>query len=195
RGDRGDLVDGAGHDDERHIDAPLLDDGERSRCVEARQRIIRQHDVPAPAIERLTQGRRRLDALALDVVPTASDLAEQELVIVLVVLDHEHAQGNSHSPPPRGGWGRRTPVPTGLSPLLHDSSSLPFWPTGPPLVATDVRFTGARASPQALRGRGRPSDRWPRIETVPPALGWRGLASPSPAHAKRPRSIVARLAS
>ena len=90
------LADGAGHDDERHIQPALFQQRERLQPCEFRHRVIADDDVPRPAAQRRRHGLRRVHALVLGQEIADAQHAEHEQGIVFHVLHQQDSQGPAH---------------------------------------------------------------------------------------------------
>jgi hypothetical protein len=69
---------------------------ERPLSVESPQLDVRDHEVPAPLVQRVEERVLRLDPRAVEPKACPRELEGEELRIVLVVLDQEQTQGLGH---------------------------------------------------------------------------------------------------
>ncbi len=105
------LPDGPRHDDEGRVEPGGAQDLEGGGGVEGRHREVGEHDVPGRARQRGAQAGGGLDALVDDVVAAAPELVEDELLVVGVVLDEEHADAPARSAHVRlAGGGRLSSI-------------------------------------------------------------------------------------
>ena len=95
--ERGGHVDHARDEDERHVQAALVEGPQRVQAAEAGEAVVRQHDVPLTGAERVGEPDRVLDALRGHIEATSSEPAQHELGVVDVVLDDQNPQRWDHA--------------------------------------------------------------------------------------------------
>ena len=76
---RRNLIDRARHDDEWNLDADFLNDGQRIARTEARQRVVRQHEIDGVRLRQcVAELARRLYAARLYRIPGAREEALEQ---------------------------------------------------------------------------------------------------------------------
>ncbi len=92
RGHRRFLADAAGNDDERQHRRLLAQQVQGAQRIELRQRVIRQHDFPAPLRERFFESLGGLHPVAIRLVTAPAEGTQHERRVVRVVLDEQQPQ-------------------------------------------------------------------------------------------------------
>ncbi len=95
------LADRAGHEDEGHVGRELARNRQRGESIESRQAQIRQDQMRAEPLERLTHREFALHAADLAADAGARQFAETQLSLGRGILDHQdaHRTRRHHSPP------------------------------------------------------------------------------------------------
>ena len=149
RVDRRLLIDRAGDDDARQVEAALGQHPQRIHRRERRQREVADQQVPLARPERPAKRLDGVDAQVVDDVALAGQLEQDERGIVLGVFDHQHPQRLGHRLSAWSGIVKQIVAP---DPTAPSAQIRPPW-------RRTMRWTMARPMPEPGKSRSECS-RW-----------------------------------
>ena len=100
-----------GHDDQRHVDGTLLQDGDGVERAEAPRRDVGDDGVPGPPLQRLDQLRAVVDALGVDVDATLAQRVQDRLGVAVGGLNDEEPERFAQRMPRRTALVRAPAAP------------------------------------------------------------------------------------